>query len=157
MNIILLKFYGTCRPVVGSAGTVRKQAESKLFTGHYKIRPKRLTEDMVIHQPYNVLIYFVNLSFLYLLWLILNKYIPCLPDSFVVLYLKRSAVATAHCSQENTVEHSMAMEWRLLQEKSERWWKQLHEVTWTINSAKRVWSWYINQAIAVPAFQDSLL
>eukprot|EP00252_Welwitschia_mirabilis_P011915 TRINITY_DN2649_c0_g1_i1.p1 TRINITY_DN2649_c0_g1~~TRINITY_DN2649_c0_g1_i1.p1 ORF type:complete len:657 (+),score=169.45 TRINITY_DN2649_c0_g1_i1:430-2400(+) len=37
----------------------------------------------------------------------------------------KKAVATSHCSQPNTIEYEMAMEWRLLQEKSERWWKEL--------------------------------
>ncbi|XP_031406436.1 protein ANTI-SILENCING 1 isoform X2 [Punica granatum] len=73
------------RPVLGCVGSLRKSDDSKLFIGHYKIKPKRLTEDA------------------------------------------RSAVATSHCSQENTIEYSMGMEWRTLQEKTERWWKQLHE------------------------------
>ncbi|KAK4771359.1 hypothetical protein SAY87_031891 [Trapa incisa] len=73
------------RPVVGSAGILKKPEESKLFTGHYEIRMKRQTED------------------------------------------ERTAVATAHCSQKNTLEYGMAMKWRLLQEKTRRWWKQLHE------------------------------
>lgn len=39
----------------------------------------------------------------------------------------RKAVSTSHCSQPNTIEYEMAMEWRLLQEKSECWWKELYE------------------------------
>ncbi|PON66402.1 Splicing factor-like protein [Parasponia andersonii] len=39
----------------------------------------------------------------------------------------RNAVSTAHCSQSNTVEFEMAMEWRILQEKSNLWWKDLYE------------------------------
>ncbi|XP_020535262.1 protein ANTI-SILENCING 1 isoform X2 [Jatropha curcas] len=38
----------------------------------------------------------------------------------------RKAVSTSHFSQPNTVEHVMAMDWRVLQEKSDNWWKQLH-------------------------------
>ncbi|GLJ10413.1 hypothetical protein SUGI_0127810 [Cryptomeria japonica] len=37
----------------------------------------------------------------------------------------KKAVSTSHCSQPNTIEYEMAMEWRLLQEKSERWWNEL--------------------------------
>lgn len=32
----------------------------------------------------------------------------------------------------------MAMEWRILQEKSERWWKLLHEVTLAVNSSSKL-------------------
>ncbi|KAH9305885.1 hypothetical protein KI387_010289, partial [Taxus chinensis] len=39
----------------------------------------------------------------------------------------RKAVSTSHCSQPNTIEYEMAMEWRLLQEKSERWWNELYK------------------------------
>eukprot|EP01018_Ginkgo_biloba_P027620 Gb_05332 [translate_table: standard] len=39
----------------------------------------------------------------------------------------RKAVSTSHCSQPNTIEYEMAMEWRLLQEKSDRWWKELYK------------------------------
>ncbi|XP_052203746.1 protein ANTI-SILENCING 1 [Diospyros lotus] len=39
----------------------------------------------------------------------------------------RDAVSTSHFSQPNTIEYEMAMEWRLLQSRSDRWWKQLYE------------------------------
>ncbi|XP_057957391.1 protein ANTI-SILENCING 1 [Malania oleifera] len=39
----------------------------------------------------------------------------------------RQAVSTSHCSQPNTVEYEMAMEWCLLQERSDRWWKKLYK------------------------------
>ncbi|KAH9326310.1 hypothetical protein KI387_006488, partial [Taxus chinensis] len=39
----------------------------------------------------------------------------------------RKAVSTSHCSQPNTIEYEMAMEWLLLQEKSERWWNELYK------------------------------
>ncbi|KAL5823108.1 hypothetical protein ACOSQ4_021008 [Xanthoceras sorbifolium] len=39
----------------------------------------------------------------------------------------KNAVSTSHCSQLNTIEYEMAMEWRFLQEKSDLWWKALHE------------------------------
>ncbi|OIT33722.1 hypothetical protein A4A49_11244 [Nicotiana attenuata] len=39
----------------------------------------------------------------------------------------RKAVSTSHHSQSNTIEHEMAVEWRVLQEKSSLWWKALHE------------------------------
>ncbi|XP_026659261.2 protein ANTI-SILENCING 1-like [Phoenix dactylifera] len=37
----------------------------------------------------------------------------------------RRAVSTSHCSQPNTIEYEMAMDWILLQEKSVRWWERL--------------------------------
>lgn len=43
-------------------------------------------------------------------------------------FKQRKAVSTSHCSQPNTIEYEMAMEWRLLQEKSECWWKELYKV-----------------------------
>nr|GMC99520.1 protein ANTI-SILENCING 1 isoform X1 [Ipomoea batatas] len=39
----------------------------------------------------------------------------------------REAVSTSHCSQPNTIEYEMAMEWRLLQSRSDFWWKMLFE------------------------------
>ncbi|XP_057478472.1 protein ANTI-SILENCING 1-like isoform X2 [Actinidia eriantha] len=39
----------------------------------------------------------------------------------------REAVSTSHCSQPNTIEYEMAMEWCLLQSRSERWWKQIYK------------------------------
>ncbi|KAK9266277.1 hypothetical protein L1049_001798 [Liquidambar formosana] len=45
----------------------------------------------------------------------------------------RDAVSTSHCSQPNTIEFEMAMEWRLLQEKSDRWWRALHEVSFSLS------------------------
>ncbi|XP_022153560.1 protein ANTI-SILENCING 1 isoform X2 [Momordica charantia] len=38
----------------------------------------------------------------------------------------KNAISTSHCSQPNTVEWDLAMEWRLLQERSDLWWKKLH-------------------------------
>ncbi|CAH9122168.1 unnamed protein product [Cuscuta epithymum] len=38
----------------------------------------------------------------------------------------REAVSTSHCSQPNTIEYEMAMEWRLRQCRSEFCWKKLH-------------------------------
>ncbi|KAF4372412.1 hypothetical protein F8388_027085 [Cannabis sativa] len=37
------------------------------------------------------------------------------------------AVSTAHCTQTNTFEFDLAMQWRELQEKTDLWWKTLHE------------------------------
>ncbi|XP_058081707.1 protein ANTI-SILENCING 1 isoform X2 [Magnolia sinica] len=39
----------------------------------------------------------------------------------------KKAVSTSHCSQPNTIEYEMAMEWRLLQAKSDIWWKDLYK------------------------------
>uniref|UniRef100_A0A2P2IIT2 Uncharacterized protein LOC105638281 n=1 Tax=Rhizophora mucronata TaxID=61149 RepID=A0A2P2IIT2_RHIMU len=39
----------------------------------------------------------------------------------------KEAVSTSHCSQPNTVEYDMAMEWCLLQERSDIEWKKLYK------------------------------
>uniref|UniRef100_A0A5B7B2F1 BAH domain-containing protein n=1 Tax=Davidia involucrata TaxID=16924 RepID=A0A5B7B2F1_DAVIN len=39
----------------------------------------------------------------------------------------KQAVSTSHCSQPNTIEYEMAMEWCLLQSRSESWWKRLYK------------------------------
>lgn len=39
----------------------------------------------------------------------------------------RKAVSTSHYSQSNTIENDMAIEWRVLQERSSLWWKALHQ------------------------------
>ncbi|KAF5203302.1 Anti-silencing, partial [Thalictrum thalictroides] len=40
---------------------------------------------------------------------------------------QREAISTSHCSQPNTIEYDMAMEWCLMQTKCERMWKQLYK------------------------------
>ncbi|XVE97535.1 hypothetical protein REPUB_Repub03eG0027700 [Reevesia pubescens] len=64
---------------------------------------------------------------------------PCLPKKqstfaghFVVDKLKpqremKEAVSTSHSSQPNTLEYDMAMEWCLLTERSNEFWKMLYE------------------------------
>lgn len=39
----------------------------------------------------------------------------------------RDAVSTSHCSQPNTIEFEMALEWCLLQSRSDNWWKRLYK------------------------------
>ncbi|PRQ50774.1 putative BAH domain, nucleotide-binding alpha-beta plait domain-containing protein [Rosa chinensis] len=39
----------------------------------------------------------------------------------------RKAVSTSHFAQPNTVEYDMAMDWCLLQERSDLWWKALYQ------------------------------
>lgn len=39
------------------------------------------------------------------------------------------AVSTSHCSQPNTIEYEMAMEWLLVQQKSVRSFNALHKVS----------------------------
>ncbi|KAF3446460.1 hypothetical protein FNV43_RR11639 [Rhamnella rubrinervis] len=39
----------------------------------------------------------------------------------------KDAVSTSHCSQPNTIEYDMAIDWRLLQERSDLTWKNLIE------------------------------
>ncbi|KAF8393360.1 hypothetical protein HHK36_021603 [Tetracentron sinense] len=39
----------------------------------------------------------------------------------------KRAVSTSHCSQPNTIEYEMAMEWSLLQARSDSWWKKLYK------------------------------
>ncbi|XP_021736776.1 protein ANTI-SILENCING 1-like isoform X1 [Chenopodium quinoa] len=38
---------------------------------------------------------------------------------------KRKAVFASHCAQANTIEHEMAMQWRMLQKRSDLWWEAL--------------------------------
>lgn len=40
---------------------------------------------------------------------------------------KKDAISTSHCSQPNTIEYDMAMEWCLLQARSDSWWKGLYK------------------------------
>ncbi|XP_057799503.1 protein ANTI-SILENCING 1 isoform X2 [Salvia miltiorrhiza] len=40
----------------------------------------------------------------------------------------KEAVSTSHYSQNNTIEFEMAMDWCLLQSKSDKWWKTLYEL-----------------------------
>uniref|UniRef100_A0A1D1ZK63 BAH and coiled-coil domain-containing protein 1 n=2 Tax=Anthurium amnicola TaxID=1678845 RepID=A0A1D1ZK63_9ARAE len=39
----------------------------------------------------------------------------------------KKAVSTSHCSQANTIEFEMGMDWVLLQEQSKSWWSELHK------------------------------
>ncbi|KAM7480388.1 hypothetical protein LguiA_028601 [Lonicera macranthoides] len=39
----------------------------------------------------------------------------------------RNAVSTSHCSQPNTIEYDMAIEWRVLQQKTRMWWDALNK------------------------------
>lgn len=39
----------------------------------------------------------------------------------------KDAVSTSHCSQPNTIEYEMAMEWCALQSRSEKWWNKLYK------------------------------
>ncbi|GAY48236.1 hypothetical protein CUMW_110190 [Citrus unshiu] len=39
----------------------------------------------------------------------------------------REAVSTSHCSQPNSLEYDMAIEWSLLQERLDCAWKKLYE------------------------------
>ncbi|KAH0770246.1 hypothetical protein KY290_014227 [Solanum tuberosum] len=40
---------------------------------------------------------------------------------------RRKAVSTSHYAQSNTIEHELAVEWRVLQEQSSLWWKALRQ------------------------------
>lgn len=42
---------------------------------------------------------------------------------------QETAVSTAHFAQANTIEYQMAMEWRLLQIRSEVLWAELYKVS----------------------------
>jgi hypothetical protein len=43
-------------------------------------------------------------------------------------FLQKKAVSTSHCSQPNTIEYDMALEWMLVREKQERKFTILHKV-----------------------------
>ncbi|OUZ99937.1 RNA recognition motif domain [Macleaya cordata] len=38
----------------------------------------------------------------------------------------KRAVSTSHCSQPNTIEYEMALEWCLLQTRADKWWKEFY-------------------------------
>ncbi|KAE8724478.1 Bromo-adjacent domain-containing protein, putative isoform 2 [Hibiscus syriacus] len=48
-------------------------------------------------------------------------------DKLKYLREMKEAVSTSHCSQPNTLEYDMAMEWCLMTETSNRFWKKLYE------------------------------
>lgn len=45
-------------------------------------------------------------------------------------YLQKNAVATSHCSQPNTVEYEMGVQWRLLQDRHSEAWIIADQVGW---------------------------
>ncbi|KAE8675827.1 Bromo-adjacent domain-containing protein, putative isoform 2 [Hibiscus syriacus] len=51
-------------------------------------------------------------------------------DKLKSLREMKEAVSTSHCSQPNTLEYDMAMEWCLLAETSDLFWKNLYEQQW---------------------------
>ncbi|KAE8722721.1 hypothetical protein F3Y22_tig00013738pilonHSYRG00070 [Hibiscus syriacus] len=51
-------------------------------------------------------------------------------DKLKSLREMKEAVSTSHCSQPNTLEYDMAMEWCLLAETSNQSWKKLYEQQW---------------------------
>ncbi|KAK9148887.1 hypothetical protein Scep_007644 [Stephania cephalantha] len=60
---------------------------------------------------------------------------PVFPGHIVIDQIKRQlqreemrqAVSTSHCSQPNTIEYEMAMEWCLLQKRTDSCWKDLYK------------------------------
>lgn len=75
--------------------------------------------------------------------LVASKGRPCFPEKSskfaghlyidkIKLQMQREemkkAVSTSHCSQPNTIEYEMALEWKLLQAKADIWWKELYEL-----------------------------
>lgn len=48
---------------------------------------------------------------------------------FTQLFLfQKKAVSTSHCSQPNTIEYELALDWMLLREKQEKKFRILHKV-----------------------------
>lgn len=56
---------------------------------------------------------------------IYSYYFTIFLDAFIA---QREAVSTSHCSQPNSLEYDMAIEWSLLQERLDCAWKKLYEV-----------------------------
>lgn len=105
--------FSVCRPLVASYGVLPKLSEKQTsFVGHLDIgRDRRsMQREMVCSLSLSLL---HNMSML--TWDIL-----CI--------FQKEAVSTSHYSQHNTIEFEMAMEWCLLQSRSEKWWKNLYEV-----------------------------
>jgi hypothetical protein len=43
-------------------------------------------------------------------------------------FLQKKAVSTSHCSQPNTIEYDLALDWMLVREKQEKKFQILHKV-----------------------------
>ncbi|KAF8406987.1 hypothetical protein HHK36_006108 [Tetracentron sinense] len=89
-------------PLVGGKGTPMEPGKPTKFVGHLfieKFKLQKQRDEMVI-------------------------YTASLFSRF--LNIMRNAVSTSHYPQPNTIEYEMAMEWRLLQKKSDLWWEALH-------------------------------
>lgn len=113
------------RPLVASFVTLPKmEGNTPSFAGHLCVDKLRLQLQREM----------VSLS------LILSVYPPpeertSLPCSFMLIQpnkiisvIQKEAVSTSHCSQPNTIEHEMGMEWRLLHSRSDSWWNRLYKV-----------------------------
>lgn len=115
------------RPLVGRMARLRPPDKPCKFYGHYfveKVRQQMQREEMVIILPPPP-----------------QALAPCSfceinvgarsPSRLIYLFVyvvQRNAVSTSHCSQPNTLEFEMGVEWALLHEKSAGWWRELHEV-----------------------------
>jgi hypothetical protein len=62
-------------------------------------------------------------------------------DNFHLSFLQKKAVSTSHCSQPNTIEYDLALDWMLLRAKQEKKFEILHKVgTIVLNICMRVLS-----------------
>ncbi|KAH0716046.1 hypothetical protein KY284_008951 [Solanum tuberosum] len=61
----------------------------------------------------------------------------------------KEAVSTSHCSQPNTIEHEMGIEWRLLQSRSDSWWSRLYKlsVVKMDSTMGQEWHQYVGSAV----------
>lgn len=113
------------RPLVASFVTLPKmEGNTPSFAGHLCVDKLRLQlqREMVSLSPVH------------------SVYHPpqkrtCLPCSVtfiqpnkIVFIIQKEAVSTSHCSQANTIEDEMGIEWRLLQSRSDSWWNRLYKV-----------------------------
>lgn len=114
-----------CRPLLGCFRTPCFTGKQSTFFGHLVIDKLKLQmqRDMVIlFAPFHIFICastWLHATFSFYPWWIWFLF---------VLLSQREAVATSHCSQPNTLEYDMALEWSLLQERSDSAWGKLHEV-----------------------------
>lgn len=148
--------YFTCRPLVGSIRPLLPSLAEKQSTyfGHLiidKIKLQMQREMVSLLPPLSLSLCLVSLSLSHTR---VNTVHPvqrlfwslwwCTWCDYLFLFIQKEAVSTSHCSQPNTIEYEMAMEWCLLQERSDAWWKRLYKVCkqlWEIRSFTRVVFW----------------
>jgi hypothetical protein len=105
------------RPLYCSKGLLKVPKPSETLLGHLTINNIRMgirqREEQVLMLSYEV----CSISFL-----CLNIFAQPL------FFLQKKAVSTSHCSQPNTMEYDLALDWMLVRAKQETKFRTLHKV-----------------------------